>query len=184
MIAARPAGHPTPDPPAGVPVRPLEAADVDAAVERFLEVVRWDSQFGSAAERPSSGPAFRQDLDQALAGERFWAWVAGAPGTVDGLLILEPPPQATWVAPLVSASPVAYVGTLGVAAGRRGRGLGAALVSRAHAALEDAGAAVTHLHYGALNPLSGPFWHRCGYRPLWTIWQAHPASLLRAPGLA
>jgi hypothetical protein len=23
-----------------------------------------------------------------------------------------------------------------------------------------------------------PFWHRCGYHPLWTMWHARPASTL------
>jgi hypothetical protein len=36
--------------------------------------------------------------------------------------------------------------------------------------------AVTLLHYEQLNPLSVPFWSRQGYRPLWTAWQATPAS--------
>jgi hypothetical protein len=31
--------------------------------------------------------------------------------------------------------------------------------------------AVTLLHYAALNPLSAPFWHRSGYRPLSTRWK-------------
>ena len=36
--------------------------------------------------------------------------------------------------------------------------------------------AVTLLHYEQVNPLSGPFWHQQGYRPLWTTWEARPAS--------
>ena len=38
---------------------------------------------------------------------------------------------------------------------------------------------VTLLHYEQLNPLSVPFWSRQGYRPLWTTWQATPASAFR-----
>jgi hypothetical protein len=58
--------------------------------------------------------------------------------------------------------------------------VGAALVRRGHGDLDAAGVDVTLLHYAGLNPLSGPFWHRCGYRPLWTGWQARPASRLGA----
>jgi len=35
------------------------------------------------------------------------------------------------------------------------------------------------LHYAQVNPLSGPFWNRMGYRPLWTSWEARPAAALR-----
>jgi GNAT superfamily N-acetyltransferase len=64
-----------------------------------------------------------------------------------------------------------------VGAGHRGDGVGAALVAAAHAALDAAGVAVTLLDYYALNPLSVPFWHRCGYRPLSTEWTRRPARL-------
>jgi hypothetical protein len=33
----------------------------------------------------------------------------------------------------------------------------------------------TTLHYATMNPLSGPFWHRWGYRSLWTLWTRRPA---------
>jgi hypothetical protein len=35
------------------------------------------------------------------------------------------------------------------------------------------------VHYVAMNPLAVPFWHRCGYRPLFTNWEVRPASHLR-----
>ena len=60
----------------------------------------------------------------------------------------------------------------------RGRGVGAALTVAAHRAFDEAGIACTLLHYSLLNPRSGPFWHRMGYRPLWTGWKATPAAEL------
>jgi hypothetical protein len=53
--------------------------------------------------------------------------------------------------------------------------VGSALIGHLHAALDEAGTAATLLHYSGLNPLSAPFWHRCGYRPLSTRWQLSPA---------
>jgi GNAT superfamily N-acetyltransferase len=61
----------------------------------------------------------------------------------------------------------------------RGSGTGAALITHVHHALDAAGIDLTLLHYAQLNPLSGPFWHRMGYRPLWSVWAALPASTLR-----
>lgn len=46
-------------------------------------------------------------------------------------------------------------------------------------AVGAAGVPVILLHYEQLNPLSMPFWSRHGYRPLWTTWQASPASAMR-----
>jgi GNAT superfamily N-acetyltransferase len=63
--------------------------------------------------------------------------------------------------------------------GRRGAGVGAALVARAHTEMAAAGVALALLHYEQANPLSTPFWARQGYRPLWTSWEARPASAIR-----
>jgi len=51
-----------------------------------------------------------------------------------------------------------------------GGGVAAQILRHVHDAMDTAGIAVTLLHYGALNPLSGPLWHRSGYRPLRTRW--------------
>jgi GNAT superfamily N-acetyltransferase len=175
VIAARPAGRPTPPAPDGTRVRPIELGD-QAAADLWLQQVRWDTQFGSATERPSTAAALASELRGVLDAHPSWAWVAEVDGEVHGLLVVQPPGRADWVAKLTCADPVAYLSCLVVSAGRRGGGLGAALVGTAHAALDEAGVAVTLLHYAALNPLSAPFWHRCGYRPLWTVWQARPAA--------
>lgn len=178
VIAARVAGRPVPDVASAAQVRPLRDDDVEAALQLWLEVVRWDSQFNTVTERPSTAGVFRTELRKALARDQSWSFAAEVDGQVRGLLIISPPDQAGWIAPLVSAAPTAYLGTQVVTAGQRGNGVGAALVRRGHRALDDAGVAVTLLHYAGLNPLSGPFWHRCGYRPLWTIWKVHPAARL------
>jgi GNAT superfamily N-acetyltransferase len=86
---------------------------------------------------------------------------------------------AGWVAPLVRAAPAAYLTLMFVDPGARGAGVGTALAGEFHRAVAAAGAAVTLLHYEQLNPLSAPFWNGHGYRPLWTSWQAAPATALR-----
>ncbi|WP_240686996.1 GNAT family N-acetyltransferase [Amycolatopsis suaedae] len=62
------------------------------------------------------------------------------------------------------------INTLSVTRDARGGGVGAALVNLAHRELLQPGVAGTFLHYSPLNPLSSVFWHRQGYRPLWTTW--------------
>ncbi|HEY8471956.1 MAG TPA: GNAT family N-acetyltransferase [Natronosporangium sp.] len=178
IIAARPAGRPSPEPADGVRIRPLTPDDIDAATELWLQELRWDSQFGAGVERPSSPRAFRSHVAGIAAREQPWAWLAEVDGQPQGLLVVDPPEHAAWVAPMTSLAPAAYLACLVVAAGKRGGGTGAALVRQAHAVLDAAGVAVTLLHYAALNPLSVPFWHRCGYRPLWTLWHARPAATL------
>jgi GNAT superfamily N-acetyltransferase len=179
VIAVRMPGRPVAEPAHHVEVRPLRDTDLAAALELWLEVVRWDSQFNTIAERPSTADVFRAELRERLARPQPWSWVAGFPAEqVCGLLIVSPPDQAGWIAPAVSVTPAGYLGTLVVTSARRSTGVGAALVRRGHQALDSAGAGVTLLHYAGLNPLSGPFWHRCGYRPLWTMWKVRPASRL------
>ncbi len=59
--------------------------------------------------------------------------------------------------------------------GRRGAGVGTPLVAYVHGELDCAGFDATLLHYLGVNPLAGPRWHRCGYRPLLTNWEVGPA---------
>jgi len=52
-------------------------------------------------------------------------------------------------------------------------------MAHVHQEFHAAGATGTYLYYNPTNPLSSVFWHRQGYRPLWTTWEIHPASALR-----
>jgi GNAT superfamily N-acetyltransferase len=109
------------------------------------------------------------------------AWVAEQAGEVLGYVSIEWPDHAGWVAGLAAGdrSRTAYLGCMSVQAGRRSGGIGAALAAHVHGHLDAAGVQLTLLHYAALNPLSAPFWARCGYRPLWTTWEAIPHTALR-----
>ncbi|MFG2735310.1 GNAT family N-acetyltransferase [Streptomyces carpaticus] len=178
VTAVRTTGaHPadTGPPGAGDPlVRPLvprDPAELDRAVALWLDELRWDEQFGGTVRREASGRHARQRLADPAA----WVWVAERDGRITGLLHAEPPANAARAARLTSGRRAGYLATLMVEAADRGAGTGTALVRTAHLALAEAGATHTLLHYAALNPLSGPFWHRAGYRPLWTTWVRRPA---------
>lgn len=178
VVAARLPGRPSPAGGTGVEVRPLAGIDLEAAVALNLEEARWDALFGTVTERPSTRRALREEYEAALPGGKAWTWVAEIGGEVVGVLRLQPPDQAGWIAPMARPAPAAYLNCLSVTAAHRGAGVGAALVRTAHAALDTGGVAITLLHYTGFNPLSAPFWHRCGYRPLWTMWQVTPATRL------
>ncbi|MGA8457892.1 MAG: GNAT family N-acetyltransferase, partial [Streptosporangiaceae bacterium] len=81
--------------------------------------------------------------------------------------------------PMVRQAPSAYLMFGFVRPTERASGIGAALTARLHGQVEDAGVAVTLLHYEQTNPLSVPFWSQQGYRPLWTSWEIRPAGNLR-----
>jgi GNAT superfamily N-acetyltransferase len=175
--AVRPAGRLTPAAPDGVTVRALRSADLDAAIGLALELARWNTQFGGRLPRPSTEPRYRRIFGGRLMWPAPWVWVTESAGALTGMIVTNPPERAEFAMPWVAAGPVAYVGAMVVGGEHRGDGVGAALVTTAHAALDAAGVAVTLLDYYAMNPLSGPFWHRCGYRPLSTEWTRRPARL-------
>ncbi|MFF0148405.1 ribosomal protein S18 acetylase RimI-like enzyme [Amycolatopsis sulphurea] len=120
-------------------------------------------------------PALRHTLDEpatwlaeengAAVGLAQCAWVESEPGNAAAELL----PTGRW----------GYVNNVVTATGHRSRGIGRALMARAHRELNGRGTAGTYLYYNPINPLSSVFWHRQGYRPLWTSWEAHPASALR-----
>ena len=148
-----------------------------------METIRFDAHFGTVIERPWSAEALRREAEPLLAGPDAWTWLAehdGEPRPLDA----EPPEAASWIAPMAGPDPVAYLELMYVQPGERGQGMAPALVELLHREADAAGVAVTLLHYEQVNPLSGPFWNRQGYRPLRTSWEARPAryaALTAAP---
>jgi hypothetical protein len=124
VVAARPAGRQVPAGGPDLPVRRLRESDLGHAVGLWLEVVRWDAQFGAVNERPSTADRIREELVDELGRANPWTWVAEVDGRVAGLLMISPPARSGWIAPVVKGSATAYLGCLGVSAGRRGRGGG------------------------------------------------------------
>jgi GNAT superfamily N-acetyltransferase len=176
VLAIRLAGR---DSPHGAPhaaVRRATGADVDAVVAMELELVRWNQLLGQMTERPNTRELIRA---KHTADSRPWSWLAEVDGIPAGLLNVLDPGHAPWASGLSSAGSAVYLSDLMVLPGQRGAGAGAALVRHVHRELDRAGFSATLLHYLGMNPLAGPFWHRCGYRPLKTSWEVRPASHLR-----
>jgi GNAT superfamily N-acetyltransferase len=174
--AAGPDGSARPD---DVRIRRATPADIEALVRLGLEVIRFDAHFGGVQERPSTAAALTAEFAAMLAGPRPWIWLAERGADPVGMLAAEKPEQAQWIAPMTDRSPVAYLLLMGVRAGERGSGVGAALAATLAAEAQAAGTPVILLHYAQVNPLSAPFWSQQGYRPLWTGWETRPAVALR-----
>lgn len=172
-------------------IRRAGPADIDAVARHGMEVVRFDAHFIGVNERPGTAEALRREAAEWLAGPplgtkpdepvgpQSWTWLAERDGTAIGMLHAQRPEAAGWIAPMVRLAPAAYLMLMFVRPGERGSGIGAAMVERLHREIDDAGVAVTLLHYAQLNPLSVPFWSQQGYRPLWTAWEARPARAIR-----
>jgi GNAT superfamily N-acetyltransferase len=181
VIAARPAGRPTPPDAAqpGLVIRPAARGDFDIAVEMEMGVVRFEAHFGGSIPRPVTEALVRAETQPALAKRPSWIWIAEQHDRPVGLTVVEPPRAAAWIAGMTRPGAAAYLQTMFVRPGARGGGVGAALVRHVHDELSARRIDVTLLHYSQMNPLSAPFWHRMGYRPLWTTWEARPAAALR-----
>jgi GNAT superfamily N-acetyltransferase len=160
-------------------IREAGPADLDAVTELELGVIRYDAQFGAAIIRPAIERLVRAETWSALAVRPAWAWLAEQAGQPVGLVHIQPPEKSRWIAGMTRGGVTAYLQTMFVRPGERGRGIGKALVGHAHAVLDARGVDTTLLHYAQLNPLSAPFWNRMGYRPLWTGWEVRPAVSLR-----
>jgi GNAT superfamily N-acetyltransferase len=187
VIAAR--IRPNGPPPAprrayGVTIREAVPADEEQVLDLELRLIRYDLHFGGPVWRQATPRLVREEVHGslergALDHRATWTWLAERNGRAVGLLVAQPPQEAGWIAGMTSRSPAAYLQTMFVDGQERGTGIGAALVRNLHARLDGMGVAVTLLHHSQVNPLSAPFWYRMGYRPLWTSWEARPASALR-----
>jgi GNAT superfamily N-acetyltransferase len=165
--------------PYGVTIRLAGPADEEGVLDLELRLIRYDMHFGGPVWRPATAKLVRDEIHSSLARRATWTWLAERGGRAVGLLVAQPPRESGWIAGMTSPSPAAYLQTMFVDSLERGTGIGAALVRQLHAQLDAAGIAVTLLHHSQVNPLSAPFWYRMGYRPLWTSWEARPASALR-----
>jgi GNAT superfamily N-acetyltransferase len=182
VIAARirPEGPPPPPRRAlGVTIREAGPEDEEAVFGLELRLIRFDMQFGGPVWRPATPALVRADIRESLRQRSNWTWLAQRHGRVVGLLVAQPPTVSGWIAGMTGCTPAAYLQTMFIDEQERGTGVGSAMVRNLHARLDADGVAITLLHHSQVNPLSGPFWNRMGYRPLWTSWEARPASALR-----
>jgi GNAT superfamily N-acetyltransferase len=182
VIAVRPKARPAnvgTAPPEGLVIRPATADDLDAVAELELGVVRYDAHFGGSIPRPATEALVRAETQAALAKRPGWTWLAEQDGQPVALTVVEPPAAATWIAGMTRTGPTAYLQSMFVRPDERSGGIGTALVRHVHGELDARGIDLTLLHYSQVNPLSAPFWHRMGYRPLWSTWEARPAATLR-----
>lgn len=113
----------------------------------------------------AGAPVWLAEVDGVAAAMADCGWVNSAPGTWAGELL----PPGNW----------GYVNNVATEPGSRGRGVGRALMGVVHREFHRMGATGTYLYYNPTNPLASVFWPRQGYRPLWTYWEARPASALR-----
>jgi GNAT superfamily N-acetyltransferase len=175
---ARPADAGT-APLEGLVIRLAGPDDLDAVSELEVGVVRYDANFGGSIPRPATEALVRAETQAALAKRPGWTWLAERDGQPVALAVVEPPAAATWIAGVTRTGATAYLQTMFVRPDERSGGIGAALVRHVHGELGARGIDLTLLHYSQVNPLSVPFWHRMGYRPLWSTWEARPAVALR-----
>jgi GNAT superfamily N-acetyltransferase len=160
-------------------IRHAEPTDLDAITELELDVIYYDAHFGAAFPRPATPALTRENTRKALEQRPDWTWLATRHNQPIGLAVVEPPHEATWIAGMTQEGQTAYLPSMFLSPDARGAGTGAKLITHVHEQLDARGIDLTLLHYAQLNPLSGPFWHRMGYRPLWSTWTARPASTLR-----
>jgi GNAT superfamily N-acetyltransferase len=189
VIAARPrpqqesTASTEPPPPTqdinGLVIRPADPSDLAIVTEFELGVIRYDAHFGAAVPRPGTEALVHAESQAGLAKHPGWTFLAEQAGRPVALATVEPPAAATWIAGMTRPGTTAYLQTMFVRPELRGGGIGAALVRHVHSRLDALGIDLTVLHHAQQNPRSTPFWHRMGYRPLWTTWEARPAATLR-----
>jgi GNAT superfamily N-acetyltransferase len=163
-----------------VTVRRAGPDDFAAALK--LAVATFDyTGLVAAPRRDNTAELVAPSLRDALAEDEPAVWLAEEDGETRALA------HCAWidVAPASEAGEVlpagrwGYVNNVVTAPGERGGGFGRALMAHVHQELHRGGATRTYLYYNPTNPLSSVFWHRQGYRPLWTMWEVRPAAALR-----
>ncbi|OXM57138.1 GNAT family N-acetyltransferase [Amycolatopsis thailandensis] len=164
----------------GVTVRESSGGDLEEIVALRFEELRYTSFVGHGVVRPGAEALLEEEVRRGLQfGGRVW--IAEEEGVTVGMVTSgkRSPLPGDALAGRLPPGEWGYVGTLAVTAAARGRGIGRALTAAAHDELFSPSLRGTFVSYNPANPLSPVFWHRQGYRPLWTTWAASPAAALR-----
>ena len=166
----------------GITIRRATLADVPVLAAMDRELLEHDAQHGHVTVRPAAAVHLAAGIEHRLRRDPEWTWVlesdADAHPESDrapvGYLSIEVD-RDEHLSQCAPGSRVGHIQAMYLRPGVRGSGIGESVVSFAHATLEAAGVGRILLDYAALNPRSGPFWCRMGYRPLWHHWQRRPA---------
>ncbi|MFK0246210.1 GNAT family N-acetyltransferase [Amycolatopsis azurea] len=164
----------------GVTVRKSSGGDLEEIVALRFEELRYTSFVGHGVVRPGAEALLAEEVRRGLQfGGRIW--LAEEEGVTVGMVTSgkRSPIPGDALAGRLPPGEWGYLGTLAVTAAARGRGIGRALTAAAHDELFSPSLRGTFVSYNPANPLSPVFWHRQGYRPLWTTWAASPAAALR-----
>ena len=179
VLAVRLAPPPPPPRPHDLTLRRARPEDFEEVLALSLETVTYSALVAfhgrenarelltPQLERnlAAGGPIWLAELDGVAVAAADCGWIESAPGL--------------WAAELLPAGRWGYVNSVATRPGARSRGIGQALMAAVHRDFDALGAVGTYLYYNPPNPLSSVFWPRQGYRPLWTFWEAQPASALR-----
>jgi GNAT superfamily N-acetyltransferase len=180
VLAVRTAAPGEPHTVPGVTIRESTAGDLEEIVGLRFEELVYASRVGHGVLRPDAGKLLTEEVRRGLQfGGRVW--IAEEDGVTTGIATggKRSPLPGDALDGRVLPGEWGYIGTLAVTAAARGRGIGRALTAVAHDELFSPSMRGTFISYNPANPLSPVFWHRQGYRPLWTTWAVGPATALR-----
>jgi predicted N-acetyltransferase YhbS len=153
--------------PAGVRIRPADAADAEGVTELWWGQAEYEARIGTLRFTPAIGDAMRRAVPEALAGAGR-VIVAERGERLVGVVMSDPPGALPRSADRVQATALGHLSLACTAPAERGRGIGGALVRERHRRLVAAGVHADMVQYSAYNPLAVPFWSQHGYRPLLT----------------
>lgn len=170
----------------GITIRRATLADVPVLAAMDRELLEHDAQHGHVTVRPAAVAHLAAGIEHRLRRDPEWTWMLESDADADadahsesggapvGYLSIEVD-RDEHLSQCAPGSRVGHIQAMYLRPGVRGSGIGESVVSFAQATLEAAGVGRILLDYAALNPRSGPFWCRMGYRPLWHHWQRRPA---------
>ena len=75
----------------------------------MVQLIAYDAQFGATVLRPATESLVRGDAQAALMRRPSWTWLAERDRRPVGLVAVQPPQDAAWIAGMTRPGPVAYL---------------------------------------------------------------------------
>ncbi len=156
---------------ASIAVRDARPEDAQDLIRLYWDEAEYEARLGTLRLSPEIRASIAAEVPAIIAGPGR-TLLAERDGRVVGAVIAQSPADSAWATARVDIEPVSYLAVASTSPTARGGGVGTALVAELHRRHVSGGIIASALHYSAYNPLSIPFWSRCGYRPLLTTYAA------------
>lgn len=152
-------------------IEPVADADSVAVASMWMRLIASEQLYGAVVRRAGTEAGVREAVRASNSGGSTACVKAFCGEQIVGFGKISFGEAARWLASKSRVTRPAYIDSVWVDEGWRGRGIGGALFRALERRARHEGSGGLLLHHSPLNSLATPFWYSRGFRPLLHTWR-------------